>query len=100
MPDKEKKLLFRRSFCITKKRGRKMMRKVIGKLRKKARAKKQTVSAKKVKQVRAKISSEELHSLIEEKAYNIYEEKGRAWGNELENWCEAEKIVLEGFEKS
>jgi len=75
------------------------MRNVIGKLRKKSRTKKKTVSVKKVKKVRVKINPEKLHSLIEEKAYNIYEEKGRVWGNELENWCEAEKIVLGSLKK-
>ncbi len=35
-----------------------------------------------------------MHEEIARVAYELYEKRGRAHGNELEDWLEAEKIVL------
>jgi len=34
-----------------------------------------------------------LHELIEKKAYEIYEKRGRNPGKDLDDWLEAEQIV-------
>jgi len=36
----------------------------------------------------------ELKEEITKVAYELYEKKGRHEGGELENWCEAERIVM------
>lgn len=35
----------------------------------------------------------DLHDLIEQTAYQIYVEKGKIEGRDLDNWLEAERIV-------
>jgi Tfp pilus assembly major pilin PilA len=35
----------------------------------------------------------EVRKMIEKKAYELWEKKGRTVGHELDNWVEAEKIV-------
>lgn len=35
-----------------------------------------------------------LHEEIAKLAYELYEKSGRLEGRDLENWCEAERIVL------
>jgi len=34
-----------------------------------------------------------LHEEIKELAYELYEKRGRCEGRDLDNWCEAERIV-------
>ncbi len=36
----------------------------------------------------------DLHEEIAKLAYELYEKGGRLEGRDLENWCEAERIVL------
>ena len=36
----------------------------------------------------------DMHSEIAKVAYELYEKKGRTDGENLENWCEAEKVVM------
>ena len=40
-----------------------------------------------------------IHDEIARVAYELYEKKGRAYGHDLENWLEAEKIVMEKHER-
>jgi hypothetical protein len=40
-----------------------------------------------------------IHDEIARAAYELYEKAGRAHGNELKNWLEAEKIVMEEHER-
>ena len=40
-----------------------------------------------------------LHDEIAGVAYELYEKRGRAKGHELEDWLEAEKIVMEKHER-
>lgn len=40
-----------------------------------------------------------LHDEITRVAYELYEKRGRAHGYELEDWLEAEKIVMEKHER-
>jgi len=35
-----------------------------------------------------------LHDEISKLAYELYEKSGRPEGRDLENWCEAERIVI------
>ncbi len=38
-----------------------------------------------------------LHELIEKKAYELYEKRGRQDGRALDDWLEAEKIIMEEY---
>lgn len=40
-----------------------------------------------------------IHDEIARVAYELYEKRGRAYGHELEDWLEAEKIVMEKHER-
>jgi uncharacterized protein involved in type VI secretion and phage assembly len=40
-----------------------------------------------------------IHDEIAKVAYELYEKRGRAHGNELEDWLEAERIVMERHER-
>ncbi|MFH1394630.1 MAG: DUF2934 domain-containing protein [Candidatus Omnitrophota bacterium] len=75
-----------------------MMKKVIGKLRKKS-SEKKAVSAKPKKRVFKKISPEELQSLIADKAYSFYVERGFIHGNDQLDWYRAEKSVMASLKK-
>ena len=39
------------------------------------------------------LSQDELNQMIQKKAYELYEKRGRVGGNEWSNWLEAEKII-------
>jgi hypothetical protein len=57
------------------------------------------VKAKKTKvieEVKANESSGNLEDCIRKKAYELWEQKGRLSGKDLENWLEAEKIIKSG----
>jgi hypothetical protein len=41
----------------------------------------------------------DIHEEITKKAYEIWEQKGRIPGHELDNWFEAKKLVEENLEK-
>lgn len=43
---------------------------------------------------RKKSSQKSLREMIEKKAYEIYERRGGEPGKELDDWLEAEKIVI------
>ncbi len=43
---------------------------------------------------RGKAGQKSLREIIEKKAYEIYEQRGREPGKELDDWLEAEKIVI------
>lgn len=43
-----------------------------------------------------KLSNEELNGRIKEKAHELWEQKGRIQGKDLDIWLEAEKIVKGG----
>lgn len=38
----------------------------------------------------------DLHRLIEEKAYELFEKRGRIHGNDWEDWFMAERLIKEG----
>lgn len=40
-----------------------------------------------------------IHDEIARVAYELYEKGGRVYGNELKDWLEAEKIVMEKHER-
>jgi hypothetical protein len=40
-----------------------------------------------------------IHDEIARVAYKLYEKRGKAHGHELEDWLEAEKIVMEKHER-
>ena len=42
---------------------------------------------------KGKVGQKSLREIIEKKAYEIYEQRGREPGKELEDWLEAEKII-------
>jgi hypothetical protein len=42
---------------------------------------------------KAKLDEKTLHEMIEKKAYELYEKRGREHGKDLDDWLEAEKIV-------
>lgn len=39
------------------------------------------------------ISKEDLTKLIEKKAYELYEKRGRQGGHAIDDWLEAERII-------
>ncbi|HXG31077.1 MAG TPA: DUF2934 domain-containing protein [Thermodesulfobacteriota bacterium] len=41
-----------------------------------------------------KVDPKTLHEMIEKKAYEIYEKRGREHGRDLDDWLEAERIVM------
>lgn len=41
-----------------------------------------------------KAGQKSLREMIEKKAYEIYEQRGKESGKELDDWLEAEKIVV------
>lgn len=43
---------------------------------------------------KGKVDQEFLNEMIAKKAYEIYEQRGREPGKELDDWLEAEKIVI------
>ncbi|MEA3489754.1 MAG: DUF2934 domain-containing protein [Candidatus Omnitrophota bacterium] len=75
-----------------------MMKKVIKKLTGKSLTKKKSISTGR-KKASGKISSEELFSLIEKKAYDLYVERGYTHGDHQVDWYKAEKLVLSGLKK-
>lgn len=42
---------------------------------------------------KARVDQKTLHEVIEKKAYEIHEQRGREHGKDLDDWLEAEKIV-------
>ena len=40
--------------------------------------------------------TESLHEMIEKKAYEIYEKRGKQHGRDLDDWLEAERIIKQG----
>ncbi|MBI2486368.1 MAG: DUF2934 domain-containing protein [Deltaproteobacteria bacterium] len=42
---------------------------------------------------KARVDQQTLNEMIEKKAYEIYEQRGREHGKDLDDWLEAEKIV-------
>ncbi|HEX9271950.1 MAG TPA: DUF2934 domain-containing protein [Candidatus Binatia bacterium] len=45
------------------------------------------------------VSDQELRERIAQKAYELYEERGQARGSDVEDWLEAEKLVLAQLEQ-
>ena len=70
-----------------------MMKKVIKKLTKKTTAKKTKTSSSR-KKTSKKMTTEELSGLIEQKAYELYVNRGYTHGDDQGDWYEAEKAVL------
>ena len=79
-------------------RGLGMMKKVIGKLRRKSSAKK-VAATKPQQRAFKKISPEELQSLIAKKAYSFYVERGYNHGSDLLDWYRAEKAIMASLKK-
>lgn len=46
-----------------------------------------------------RVSREEFMALVQQKAYELYEQRGRQPGNELEDWLTAERLVKEELSK-
>ena len=42
---------------------------------------------------RVKVDEKPLYEMIQKKAYELYEKRGREPGKEVEEWLEAEKLV-------
>ncbi len=42
---------------------------------------------------RTKVDEKSLHEIIEKKAYEIYEKRGKKHGKDLDDWLEAERIL-------
>ncbi|GIW47627.1 MAG: hypothetical protein KatS3mg078_1504 [Deltaproteobacteria bacterium] len=40
-----------------------------------------------------------LHELIEKKAYELYEKRGKQEGRALDDWLEAERIIKEEYQR-
>lgn len=40
-----------------------------------------------------RVSSERVREMIGEKAYELYEKRGKEHGHDLDDWLEAEKLV-------
>ncbi len=71
---------------------------MIKKMMKRASAKasqttKKTTQTKSKKASWKDLSQEELHSLIEKKAYELFEKRGYSHGDDFSDWFEAEKLV-------
>lgn len=47
-----------------------------------------------------KYNTQEIQQKIEKKAYELYEQRGGAHGNDLNDWLEAERIVLAEISQS
>ncbi|MBI2486468.1 MAG: DUF2934 domain-containing protein [Deltaproteobacteria bacterium] len=42
---------------------------------------------------RVKVDKKPLYDMIQKKAYELYEKRGREQGKNLDDWLEAEKII-------
>jgi len=42
---------------------------------------------------RVKVDEKPLYEMIQKKAYELYEKRGREQGKDLDDWLEAEKII-------
>lgn len=42
---------------------------------------------------RTKVDEKSLHQIIEKKAYEIYEKRGKEHGKDIDDWLEAERIL-------
>lgn len=42
---------------------------------------------------RTKVDEKSLHQIVEKKAYEIYEKRGKEHGKDLDDWLEAERIL-------
>ncbi len=47
------------------------------------------------KTTRIDVNSPEIRQLIEKKAYDLFEQRGYTNGNDLQDWLEAEQIVVQ-----
>ncbi|MEW6143518.1 MAG: DUF2934 domain-containing protein [Thermodesulfobacteriota bacterium] len=47
----------------------------------------------KTSRMRKKVDERSIRDIIERKAYEIFEQRGRQPGKELDDWLEAERIV-------
>ena len=56
-------------------------------------ARRTTKSAKMSKSANQKLNEQDVQSMIQKKAYELWEKKGGSVGHELDNWLEAERIV-------
>ena len=45
---------------------------------------------------KAEQETKSLHEMIEKKAYEIYEKKGKQHGRDLDDWLQAERIIKQG----
>jgi len=65
-----------------------MLKNVIYHQRKKAR-----IEVPEIPEGKRKAPQEEISRRVEKKAYELYEQKGRVPGQDMDNWLEAEKLV-------
>ncbi len=54
----------------------------------------QTAPPPKTKPIQPREGEQELHDRIAEKAYQLYEKRGRMHGHDVEDWIEAERLVV------
>ena len=47
-----------------------------------------------------KFNAEEIQQKIEKKAYELFEQRGASHGSDLEDWLEAERIILAEISQS
>jgi hypothetical protein len=50
--------------------------------------------------LRGVMSERDLNEAVAKVAYDLYKQRGMAHGSDLEDWLEAEKIVMERYVKS
>ena len=67
-------------------------RRMIKRIKRQMRKKKYSPSSSE-KTPKPAVSSEEFHSRVEQKAYELFESRGAAHGSDWADWFEAEKLV-------
>jgi hypothetical protein len=74
-----------------------VIKKLAGKVTRRASAgKKSAVSG---KSTLKNLSTEELHALIEKKAYELFMTRGYSHGSDLSDWYQAEKLVQKSIKQ-
>ncbi len=61
---------------------------------------KKPVSSSERKAKKPELSAEEFYGLVQLKAYELYEQRGRVSGSDVEDWVKAESLVRSQCEKS
>jgi hypothetical protein len=76
-----------------------MIKKLTRKLTEKSSSEKKRVSSRAKEKISGETGSEKLFSLIERRAFELYQKRGCIHGNDKGDWYEAEKAVLANLKK-